>query len=142
MTLKPPHETFVRTATELTELWQDLMGPGGFARRSLWMIFLAVDGELAPVVVPIDDIPIEPDELLLRNLAEIVGALLTDNSLDSAALLFSRPGPSSMLENDRDWARALLSAFGSRLCVWPVHLATTNRIQVFAPDDLVVAPAR
>jgi hypothetical protein len=139
MTLKPPHETFVRTATELTELWHDMMGSGGFARRSLWMIFLAFDGELAPVVVPIEDIPVEPDEQLLRNLGKIVADLLADGHLDSAAFLLSRPGPSHMLDNDRRWARELLHAFGSSLCVWPIHLATKNRIQVIAPDDLVTA---
>lgn len=138
MTLKPPHETFVRSPTELTELWQDMMGPGGFGRRSLWMIFLADSGELAPAVVPIDDIPVEPDELLLRNLGNVVSELLSDG-LASAAFLLSRPGPSRMLDEDRHWARALVRVFGPDLCVWPIHLATTDRVDVFAPDDLIAA---
>lgn len=63
MTLKRPEETFVRTTTELTQLWSDLMGDGGFSCRSVWMVFLAPSGELRAPVVPIDDLPPLPDKL-------------------------------------------------------------------------------
>jgi hypothetical protein len=138
VTLKPPHETFVHTTDDLFQLWQDLMGPGGFAYRGLWMIFLRPDGELNPVVAPLEGVPVEPDHAAIAALANIVAEVLSDEP-GSVAFLLSRPGPSQMLDEDRRWARALRDALGPELARWPVHLATSGRIHVFAPDDLLVA---
>ncbi|HEY8302150.1 MAG TPA: hypothetical protein VIG48_09635 [Jatrophihabitans sp.] len=138
MTLKPPQETFVHTATELTDLWADLMGAGGFSLRSLWMIFIRADGQMAPVGSPIDDIPPEPDEFILRNFRHVIGELADEGEV-SAAFLLARPGPSQVLVGDRHWASALTQALGPRLSPWPVHLATAGRVRVIAPDDLVAA---
>jgi hypothetical protein len=41
-----------------------------------------------------------------------------------------------MTERDRRWARALRAAFAG-LTAWPLHLATPDNVQVFAPDDLL-----
>ncbi len=135
MTLRRPEETFVHDDTELFDLWCALMGPGGFARRSLWMIFVHADGNLAPVVSPIDDVPLVPDARLLRNLATVVAEVVAD--FGTAAFLLSRPGTLPMTESDRRWARALRAAVDPAVSPWPVHLATRDRVQVFAPDDLV-----
>lgn len=139
MTLRPPEETFVRTSAELTELWRAMMGPGGFAVRSIWHIFFEVDGQMNPLVVPIDDIPAEPDALLLSNLAETMRGVSRNIRAASLAVLLSRPGPAHRTPADRRWAIALRDAFGSSLCPWPVHLATRGRVQIFAPDDLIAA---
>lgn len=138
MTLKPPHETFVHTTTELTELWRDMMGPGGFSCRSLWMIFIADDGEMAPVVAPCDDLPLEPDEPFLHGFKQIISELTADSEL-SAAFLLSRPGPSQLRAEDRRWAAALIETLGPQLSPWPIHLATAGRVRVIAPDDLIPA---
>ena len=114
------------------------MGPGGFATSSLWMVFLDDDSRLTPVIVPIEDIPAEPDEQSVGNLAYIIGDLLDDGAAASVALLLSRPGSRAMTEADRRWARALREAL-DELPMWPVHLATRGNVQVFAPDDLVAA---
>lgn len=114
------------------------MGPGGFATSSLWMVFLDDDSRLTPVIVPIEDIPAEPDEQFVGNLAYIIGDLLSDSAAASVALLLSRPGSRAMTEADRRWARALREAL-DELPMWPVHLATRDNVQVFAPDDLVAA---
>lgn len=136
MTLKPPHETFVRTDAELMELWRDLMGAGGFDLRSLWMIFIADTSELQPVVMPFEHLPDEPTPVQLDGFAQVVRGLAADGA-GSAALLLSRPGPAQMTESDRRWARGLRAILGPALCRWPIHLATHGRVQVFAPDDLV-----
>ncbi|MGH8960143.1 MAG: hypothetical protein ACRDWT_02885 [Jatrophihabitantaceae bacterium] len=141
MTNTPPPGTPVRNDAELFEVWQSLMGPGGFGVRSIWVIFLDADQRTLPVVVPIDDRPAEPDRLLVGNLAKIVGGLIQSGDAASAALLLSRPGPSHMLDPDRRWARVLHDALGTELSRWPIHLATQDRIQVFAPDDLIAVPA-
>jgi hypothetical protein len=139
MTLKPPHETFVRTEAELTQLWEHMMGPGGFARRSIWHVFFDADGQMCPVIVPIDDIPQEPDALGLGSLADIVGDVTRASAIASVAVLLSRPGEQAMTPADRRWARAIHAAFASTIRLWPIHLATTDRVQVFAPDDLIAA---
>jgi hypothetical protein len=139
MALKPPHETIIRNSAELTELWRDMMGRGAFATRSVWHVFLEDGGHMNPVVVPIDDIPAEPDEQFLHNLGWIMREATLDSEIVALAVLLSRPGPAQMTAEDRRWARGLRSAFGSELCPWPIHLATRGRIQVFAPDDLIAA---
>ncbi|HZC70589.1 MAG TPA: hypothetical protein VE442_07845 [Jatrophihabitans sp.] len=139
MALKPPHETYVRNAAELTELWQNMMGSGGFGMRSLWHVFIELDGRLSPVVLPIDDVPARPDPRLLGNLAGILREVLGDTAASTVAVLLSRPGTSEMTDPDRRWARAVRESYGPQLCPWPVHLATHDRIRVFAPDDLIAA---
>lgn len=137
MTIKPIHEKFVRTPTELTQVWRELMGPEGFDKRSIWHIFFEDDGRMLPLVIPIDDIPAEPDEVVLRNLATIMSEGMSRASATSLAVLLSRPGSGAMSAADRRWARELRATYGPTLCPWPVHLATCNQVRVFAPDDLV-----
>jgi hypothetical protein len=139
MTLKRPEETYVRNTAELTELWQDMMGPGGFDQRSLWLVFLNQDGQMSPLVMPIDDIPTEPDAEMLTNLATIVERLADEAGFATTALLLSRPGSAHMTTSDRAWARAVGAAFGRHRCPWPIHLATRGTVRIFAPDDLIVS---
>lgn len=135
----PPPGTIVRSHAELFAVWHGLMGGGGFSCASLWHLFLDADDRLLPVLVPIDDLPAEPDLTMLRTLKAIVGDLVGNGYAASVAMLLSRPGPSSMCEQDRRWARGVRATFGNDLPVWPVHLATRGRLQVFAADDLVCA---
>lgn len=137
--MKPLPFTVVRTATDLFALWEGLMGGRGFATSSVWIAFLDADHRVQPVLVPVDDIPAEPHPRFVRNLTRIVADLVDTGTAASAALLLSRPGPPAMSEADRRWARALADALGPELAVWPLHLATSGRIQVFAPDDLIAA---
>jgi hypothetical protein len=130
-----PQDMTVRTDTELLALWQRLMGSGGFGRRSLWMVFLDGDDRPQPVVAPIDDIPEQPDRRLLDALASVIEGLKADGGVAAVVLLLSRPGPQDMTSADRDWARALAPLSPGR----PIHLATADRVQVFAPDDLLAA---
>lgn len=129
-------DTPILTDADLFRLWQRLMGPDGFGRRSLWLLFLGEDGRPARVIVPIDDIPRSPDRLMVGNLTHIVDRLRRDLSIASVPMLLSRPGPSTMTDSDREWARVLTTAMGQR-SRWPIHLATAGDVQVFAPDDLL-----
>jgi hypothetical protein len=130
--------TVVRTHVELARMWRALMGRDGFGTSSLWLIFFDAESKVQSIIVPIDDIPPEPDERFVHNLAEVVDRLIDDAAVDSVALLLSRPGHRAMTDADRRWARALRAELGEH-AVWPIHLATRNEIQVFAPDDLVAA---
>jgi hypothetical protein len=128
----------VRTSADLCALWQRLMGSGGFGRASIWVVFLDADGAVQPVIMPVDDIPPEPDAAAVRNLARAVADVFDDGTGASVVLLLSRGGPPAMTDADRRWARALVDGFRG-LTRWPVHLATRDRVQVFAPDDLIAA---
>ena len=137
MTTTPsPLDRTIRTDADLADLWRALMGPDGFARRSLWLVMLDDTGRPLPLVVPIDDIPELPDDDLRRGLAESVRHLERLDGVHTVAALVSRPGTALMTEGDRRWARALHqhTALTAR---WPLHLGTAGRVHVFAPDDLV-----
>lgn len=129
-------DTPVLTDDDLFRLWQRLMGAGGFARRSLWLIFLEEDGCPARLVIPIDDIPDSPEPVMIDNLVHMVDHLCGDSGVGSVPMLLSRPGSSTMTASDREWARCLTSALGDRRR-WPIHLATRDHLQVFALDDLL-----
>jgi len=131
-----PYETIADPAA-LNAFWRDLMGPGGFAQRTLWLILLDEDDRVLPEIIPIDGIPSRPDVLADR-LGDLLASLIGSGSAASAALLLSRPGPARMNDDDRCWARALVRHSPR----WPVHLATADRIQVFSPDDLAVNASR
>lgn len=138
--LLPPEDMPpVRSQADLHRFWRALMGPLGFGRRTLWLVFVATDGTVEPMVAPIDDIPEHPEEDLVGNLfwicAQVMDAELPPGT--RVALLLSRPGSAQVSEGDRAWARALLA--GARRAVVacePVHLATDEGLVVIAPDDL------
>jgi hypothetical protein len=130
--------TVIRTHAELARLWRRLMGSGGFGTATIWLVFFDADSRVQSLIVPIDDIPREPDLRFTRNLATIIADLVDGDAVASVALLVSRPGPRAMCDADRRWARVLREQLGD-YARWPIHLATHDRVQVFAPDDLVAA---
>lgn len=117
------------------------MGPGGFDRRSLWLIFLDEDGHQSDLIVPIDDIPMLPDARDIVSITDLIARIRDEVGIAQVPMLISRPGPSAMTEGDRRWAVALTAALRDQHPRWPIHLATRDRVQVFAADDLVVPRA-
>lgn len=116
------------------------MGPGGFGRRSLWTIWFDEHGASLPIIVPVDDVPERPDELLVDNLMRSLGLVIDESAATTAAMLLSRPGPGRKHADDLVWARALLAAAERQeVRLWPVHLATAQLVQAFTPDDLAAA---
>lgn len=115
------------------------MGTRCFDRRSLWLIFLDADGHQSDLIVPIDDIPILPDNRDVAAIADLVGRVREEVGVAQVPMLLSRPGPRDITEGDRRWAAALSAAVRDLHPRWPIHLATRDRVQVFAPDDLIAA---
>jgi hypothetical protein len=135
MTPQTPQETLIRNNQDLESLWRSLMGDGGFSRRSVWLLFLGPDGRPTPTLVPIDDIPPRPVSQFQENLRYITRELVGTQDIASIAMLLSRPGPATMTDEDRAWARALHEISGD----WPPFLAVADSVQMFAPDDLIAA---
>lgn len=140
--LRPPgRDKPIRTQRDLYQHWRDLMGPLGFSRPLLWLLFLAADGRPAPVLSQIDDLPRCPDDLFLVNLMHIAEEVIEHECPGgSLALLLSRPGSASLSEFDRAWARRLTTAASEAgVRMRPLHLANDEEIRTIAPDDLIAA---
>jgi len=129
----------LRNAADLYALWQQLMGRGGFAERTLWLLYLDAEHRPLKVIVPVDDIPVEPDPDMFCNLDLWLDHTREEYGAATVPMLLSRPGPHAMTDADRRWAALIRRRLARHLGGWPVHLATCNRIQVFAPDDLIAA---
>lgn len=142
----------LRNAVDLSALWRRLMGRGLFETRTLWLLFLDETDRPTKLIVPIEDIPAEPDLEALDGIGRMLDGVVNgalDGVLDDGVLhhgcggtvpmLLSRPGSGVMTDGDRRWAAEVKRCLGRHLGPWPVHLATWNRIRVFAPDDLIAA---
>ncbi|WP_157508803.1 hypothetical protein [Luteipulveratus halotolerans] len=138
---KPLRDTVIRTHDDLLTTWRELMGEEGFAYRSLWLIFLDEHGRPAPVIVPVDGVPPEPDDEELAGIVGFVDRLRRELDVWSVPMLLARPGTSAMTDADRRWAVALTRAFADLQPQWPLHLATEGRVQVFSPDELLAVEA-
>jgi len=137
--LPPGDLPAIRTQADLDLRWRALMGPLGFSRPSLWVMFLDPAGGCAGPLTQIDRIPARPDHRLLvsllRTCAEVVHEDLEPGS--RVAFLRSRPGPGAVDADDRAWAGGLVAAARTvGVPCEPVHLATDERVTVVAFDDL------
>lgn len=103
-----------------------------FLRRTLWLAFLKAGGRVAPILIPIEDLPHEPAPHFDDGLRAIVGELVGRDGVESAALLLARPGSSALTREDRAWAR-MLTDVSPR---WPISLGTVGSVRIFEPDDL------
>jgi hypothetical protein len=128
----------VRTDAELLVRWRQLMGPWGFGRRSLWLLWFDAEGCQLPIVVPVDDIPESPDEQMLATLVQIVDEVGAHAGVGtSVAVALSRPGSARVQDGDRAWARAIRSQGAlAGLRLWPMHLATKGSVRPLTLDDV------
>jgi hypothetical protein len=129
----------VITDEDLLQRWRDLMGPGGFDGRSLWLAWFAEDGRQLPLLVPVEGVPAHPEPEMVRGLVQLVRTTVADLSPAAwAAAALSRPGPRQPCEDDRAWGRALReTAAEAGVRLRPLHLATPGHVAVLRPDDLV-----
>lgn len=138
--LPPDQMPAVRATADLTRTWRALMGELGFARRSLWLLFLTSDGRPLGPLVTVDDLPDAPHGLPVEDLVTVCRDLLEGPGGEgSVAFLLTRPGGGPWHVGDRAWARYLTiaaDAIGGR--VWPVHRAHDHELAV-VPDDLLAA---
>lgn len=113
------------------------MGELGFANRSLWTLLLTGDGHPLPTLPRVDDVPVDPDPKLVRNLVEVYLQLLGDiDPQATVGFLLSRPGPGALLTSDHRWGQAL-RRMGREvgLRMQPVFLATGDAIHSLQPPQ-------
>jgi hypothetical protein len=134
-----PYRPTVRTQADLEEAWTRLMGPWGFGSRSIWMVRVADDRRVIPVITEITRCDRLPTTDQAGGLAEVLAALDADDPGGSFAFLLSRPGPLTVHEEDRSWARLLTEvaqAAGVRMEM--VHLATDAGTMPLPPDEIAL----
>ena len=129
----------IRSDADVRALWSSLVPSDERHRRSLWVALLDENDQTLPVAFPIDDLPAEPDALLCKNLAKILGDLAATGPARSALVLLCRPGPETVTAQDHRWAVRLRGELGAGLCRWPLHLATPFGLHSFDADDLSAA---
>ncbi|HEX6524201.1 MAG TPA: hypothetical protein VF070_30005 [Streptosporangiaceae bacterium] len=80
-------------------------------RQSLWLFFLDANQAPLPVVVPIEDVPDDPDPELVGNLCWIIAEVLASSQPDgSVVITLTRPGPPVPGPADRVWHGRLRDA--------------------------------
>jgi len=106
-------------------------------RQSLWMLFLAPDGAPLPVVVPVDDVPDRPEQLLIDNLFTILGGVLQmDPEASSVVLVLTRPVAADPDSVGAEWAAAIWAAVrGSGVNVRLFCVAAPGRTDVVPSLD-------
>jgi len=121
----------IRSADDLLLTWRTILGPLGFSRRSLWLLFLTGSGRPAGPLLTIDDLPDSPHDVTADDLVAICTEIL-DGPGDggSVALLVTRAGAAPWHVGDRAWSR-FLTAVAERVPgpTWPVHRANDRVVE-------------
>ncbi|MGY1753832.1 hypothetical protein [Blastococcus sp. SYSU D01042] len=108
-----PHPTVpVTSDAELTERWRALLQlDGPPSRRTLFLAWLRRDGSMVPLLMPVDDVPLEPDREALGNLVAVHAAVADTEDVDPSglhlALLVERRGPAGLSADDHAWVSAV-----------------------------------
>lgn len=128
----PPQPTMepVHTDSEVRERVEQLIEPKVRLRHSLWLFFLDANDVQLPVIVPIDDVPDDPDPELVRNLCWIIAEVLGENEPDgSVVITLTRPGPAVPDGADQIWRERLRDgAAAHSACVRMMCLATPDGV--------------
>jgi hypothetical protein len=135
MTADENHPPIIHTQADLEDAWRNLMEPLGFARRTLWLMFVDPDDRLLPQVVEIHDLPpvLDAEDRLglQRLLEESAGSGLRP------AFLITLPGAGFPTVEDRRCAGQLVEACrAAGVVAEVVHVATDTELVPVPMDDL------
>lgn len=123
----------LRTDADVLDRVTLLIGPAA-RDRQLWVVFIDGDGRQAPVMMPISDMPVDPEPGTTSGLATVLGEfrhdLTTANGAGSVVLVLERLGRDDVVGRDRDWARALSGACAAGdVPLRGLFLSTPNGVQ-------------
>jgi hypothetical protein len=111
--MTPPHmaDTLtgpVRTDAEVLSRVELLIDPIDRVRQSLWLFFLDRDETQLPMVVPVEDVPGDPDPDLVGNLCWTIAEVLRGAEPEGSVIFaLTRPGPAEACRTDRIWHERL-----------------------------------
>lgn len=132
MTTTPLPEAPVLSPVELTARWSDLLlNPPTFSIRSLWLAWLAPDGLMVPVLLPIDGLPGDPHPRAIDGMLAMHEAVVEAHALGRVhlATALSRPGGPAVTGSDVAWSEALRTGLGARVDgSWSLHLAASGTV--------------
>jgi hypothetical protein len=115
-----PLDEPLRTDTEILGRIGQLIPPEARQWRSLVLFFLDGDARALPVVVPIDDVPEDPEPTVVENLCWILSQVLDQQVLNeqvpdaSVVIMLTRPGPPDPDSTDLIWRERLAEAAAGR----------------------------
>jgi len=109
----------VTGAAGLTERWRGLIqNMEATESRTLCLAWLHRDGTMAALLVPIDDVPVEPDRTMISHLRgfhdEVAGQTGVDPADLHLAMCLERRGPRSLTPDDHAWVAALEAVLRER----------------------------
>jgi hypothetical protein len=94
----------LRTDAEILDRVGQLIGPSAREWRSLVLFFLDADSRTLPVLVPIDDVPEDPEPAVIENLCWILSQVLGEQEPDaSVVIMLTRPGVAEPDSTDLTW---------------------------------------
>jgi hypothetical protein len=136
--VRPDDMPPIRTQLDLHTHWRALMGPLGFSKRTLWLMFVGPDGRVDVPLTQIDLVPAQPEQRLLDQLLGTCAQILEHDLPNGTTVAFlrSRPGAGPVVDEDVAWATGLRDAARKAgVPCRPVHVANDEQVAVVAPDD-------
>ena len=129
MTTPPLADVRIRSNEELTAHWTALLDPPTFGARSLWLTWLDDQGLMLPLVIPIDDVPLIPDDYVLRGVLQMHDTVIAQRGVAHLALALCRPGDPVLTEDDDEWVEALRADLDDGIDeTWSLHLAAGGAV--------------
>ncbi|CCH89556.1 conserved protein of unknown function [Modestobacter italicus] len=117
MTTLPHPSIPVTSDAELTERWRTLLHlDGSPSQRRLFLAWLRTDGTMVPLLIPVEELPVEPDRVAIGNVHELHSVVAESEGLHPAdlhlAMCLERPGPATA--DDDAWCAAIESIVRGR----------------------------
>jgi hypothetical protein len=126
MTTPPLTDSPIRSAGELTAHWEAMLAPPVFGARALWLTWVADNGLMLPLVIPVDDIPLVPDRAMRVGLLGLHDMVTHEHLKGEGhlAMALCRPGRAEVTEDDDEWVDFLGDVFDDQIDgTWSLHLA-------------------
>ena len=132
-----PLDNPLRTDEEILDRIGQLIQPESREWRSLVLFFLDGAARTLPVVVPVDDVPEDPEPAIIENLCWILSQVLGKQEPDaSVVIMMTRPGEAKAAATDLIWRDRLASAAaGQGVRVRLICLATPDGLLTLSADQ-------
>lgn len=108
---------------------------GRACRTQLWFLFLDENQVQLPVVMPIADLPADPNDSV-HDLARFISHTVDELAARSVIVVIERYASSGLTDTDLAWARGLHSAFdGAAVELGGILLSHNRGVRWVAQDD-------